>query len=91
VALENYVEMRNSVRDAKFVLRKQLAWKLEELYPDAFIPRYSMVMFHLLPYAEARRRGKVQAEILDALTASATSLEEVDFDHAGRLIEKMIL
>lgn len=91
MALENYLEMRDSVRDAKFMLRKQLAWKLEELYPDAFIPRYSMVMFHLLPYAEARRRGRLQAEILDALTVSATSLDAVDFDHAGRLIEKMIL
>ena len=91
MALENYLEMRDSVRDAKFMLRKQLAWKLEELYPDAFIPRYSMVMFNLLPYAEARRRGKLQAEILDALTVSATSLDAVDFDHAGRLIEKMIL
>ena len=89
MALENYVEMRDSVRDAKFMLKKQLAWKLEELYPDAFIPRYSMVMFHLLPYAEAWRRGKVQAEILDELTVSATSLDAVDFDRAGRLVEKM--
>ena len=91
MALENYVEMRDSVRDAKFMLRKQLAWKLEALYPDAFIPRYSMVMFHLLPYAEARRRGRLQAGILDALTASATTLDEVDFDRAARLMKKMIL
>ncbi len=50
-----------------------------------------MVMFHLLPYAEAWRRGKVQAEILDELTVSATSLDAVDFAHAGRLVEKMVL
>ena len=62
MALENYVEMRDSVRAPKFLLKKELAWKLEELYPDSFIPRYSMVMFHLLPYAEAYRRGKIQAE-----------------------------
>ncbi len=91
MALENYVEMRDTVRDPKFLFRKTLAWKLEELYPDAFIPRYSMVMFHLLPYAEAYRRGTVQAAILDELTRTAASLDEVDFAHARRLIEQMIL
>ena len=52
MALENYVEMRDTVRDPKFLLKKELAWKLEELYPRQFIPRYSMVMFHQVPYAE---------------------------------------
>ncbi|TLY81286.1 MAG: hypothetical protein E6K41_07265 [Gammaproteobacteria bacterium] len=36
--------------------------------PDRFIPRYSMVMFHPeIPYAEALRRGAVQAQLLDEL------------------------
>lgn len=91
MALENYVEMRDSVRDPKFLLRKELTWKLEELYPDSFIPRYSMVMFHRMPYAEAYRRGIIQAEILEELTASAETVDEVDFARAKRLIEKRIL
>jgi len=91
MALENYVEMRDSVRDPKFLLRKELAWKLEELYPDSFIPRYSMVMFHRLPYAEAYRRGIIQAEILEELTASAETVDKVDFARAKRLIEERIL
>ena len=90
MALENYIEMRDTVRDPKFLLRKELAWKLEELYPDTFIPRYSMVMFHLLPYAEAYRRGKIQAAILDELTESAASVDDVDFGQAEILMEKMI-
>jgi len=91
MALENYVEMRDSVRAPKFLLKKELAWKLEELYPDSFIPRYSMVMFHLLPYAEAYRRGKIQAAILEELTTSAKTVDEVDFARAKRLIEERIL
>ena len=90
MALENYIEMRDTVRDPKFSLKKELAWKLEELYPDTFIPRYSMVMFHLLPYAEAYRRGKIQAAILDELTEFATSVDDVDFGQAEILIEKMM-
>ncbi|MDH3690903.1 MAG: FAD-dependent monooxygenase, partial [Gammaproteobacteria bacterium] len=90
MALENYIEMRDSVRDPSFLLKKELAWKLEELYPSAFIPRYSMVMFHLVPYAQAYRRGMIQAEILDELTRSATSIEDVDFDRARGLIKERL-
>jgi len=91
MALENYVEMRDSVRDPKFLLRKELAWKLEALYPASFIPRYSMVMFHQLPYAEAYRRGIVQAAILEELTTSAETVDDVDLARAKRLIEERIL
>jgi len=91
MALENYVEMRDSVRDPRFLLKRELAWKLEELYPEHFIPRYSMVMFHLLPYAEAYARGRVQAEILDELTRTAGSVEEVDFELARRLVEQKLV
>ena len=86
MALENYVEMRDSVRDPAFLLKRALAWKLEELYPDRFVPRYSMVMFHQLPYAEAYARGRIQAEILDELTRGANTLDAVDYARAGELI-----
>lgn len=88
MALENYVEMRDSVRDPKFQLRKEAAWKLEALYPDRFIPRYSMVMFHLLPYADAYARGRIQEKILMDITEHANSIDDVDFDRARTLVEK---
>ena len=65
MALENYTEMRDTVLDAGFIRRKAMAMELERRFPDRFIPRYSMVMFHPeIPYAEAQRRGAVQARIL---------------------------
>lgn len=65
MALENYIEMRDAVLDAGFVRRKAMAMELERRFPDRFIPRYSMVMFHPeIPYAEAQRRGALQARIL---------------------------
>jgi kynurenine 3-monooxygenase len=65
MALENYTEMRDTVLDPGFVRRKKLALELEQRFPDRFIPRYAMVMFHPgIPYAEALRRGAVQEEIL---------------------------
>ena len=51
----------------------------ERRQPDRFIPRYSMVMFHSeIPYAEAERRGAIQAELLDAATRGCARLGEVD-------------
>jgi kynurenine 3-monooxygenase len=86
MALENYVEMRSTVREPKFQLKKDLSFRLEERHPGRFIPRYSMVMFHTIPYAEAKRRGAIQEEILDELTNRATSLDEVDLARADRLV-----
>ena len=87
MAIENYREMRDEVRDAKFQLRAQLSFELERRFPGRFVPRYSMVMFHPeIPYAEAQRRGAVQAGILHELTAHADTLAAVDFIRAAALV-----
>jgi kynurenine 3-monooxygenase len=90
MALENYVEMRATVREPSFQLKKEISFRLEERHPRRFIPRYSMVMFHRIPYAEARRLGAIQDRILDELTRTATSLDQVDFERADRLIEERL-
>jgi len=72
MALENYLEMRATVLDPVYQRRKALGVALERAFPDRFIPRYSMVMFHPeIGYAEALRRGTVQEEILATLDAAA--------------------
>jgi kynurenine 3-monooxygenase len=91
MALENYREMRDDVRDPKFQLRADLSFELERRFPGRFIPRYSMVMFHPeIPYAEAQRRGAVQAAILAELTSSAATLREVDFERAAKLVDERL-
>jgi kynurenine 3-monooxygenase len=85
MALDNYVEMRDTVRDPKFALRKQLAFELERRLPEHFIPRYSMVMFHAdIPYLVAQQRGEVQKALLEEFTAAAATLEDVDVAAASR-------
>ncbi|MBT8107131.1 MAG: FAD-dependent monooxygenase [Gammaproteobacteria bacterium] len=83
MALDNYVEMRDTVRDPKFALRKELAFELERRLPERFVPRYSMVMFHEdIPYLTAQRRGEVQKALLEEFTVSADTLADVDIDAA---------
>ena len=86
MALENYVEMRDTVRDPKFALRKALAFELERRTPDRFIQQYSMVMFHdEIPYAVAQERGRIQDGILKEMTAEVGNIIEVDIDRAEAL------
>ena len=64
MALENYVEMRDSVNNESYLKRRELELKLEKKFPKRFVPRYSMVSFHQIPYSEVYRRGKIQFELM---------------------------
>ena len=91
MALENYREMRDDVRDPKFQLRADLSFELERRFPGRFIPRYSMVMFHPeISYAEAQRRGTLQAQILRELTDSTEALDRVDLRRAATLVARAL-
>ena len=86
MALENYVEMRDQVDDADFLLRRALERLLAERHPGHFVPRYSMVSFLRVPYAVALARGEVQRGILLECCAGKRDLAEVDLDHADALV-----
>jgi kynurenine 3-monooxygenase len=84
MALDNYLEMRERVADPKFRLQQSLSLELERRFPQRFIPRYSMVMFHHeIPYRTALERGTIQAQLLSELTSGlVTGLEDVDYERA---------
>ena len=88
MALENYIEMRDSVREPKFHLKKAIAFELEKSFPNQFIPRYSMVMFHHIPYAQAKSRGIVQAKILEKLSINIEDVKDLDTSYAEQLIKQ---
>jgi len=64
MALENYVEMRDSVNDPLYLKRRELELSLEKKFPNKFIPRYSMVSFHQISYDQVYNRGKFQFELM---------------------------
>jgi len=78
MALENYLEMRERVDDADFLLQRDLERELAERHPDRFVPRYAMVTFRRMPYATAFRRGRLQRELLVEATKGRASLADVD-------------
>ncbi|MCI0695290.1 FAD-dependent monooxygenase [candidate division KSB1 bacterium] len=88
LAVENFIEMRDRVADPKFLFRKKVEQALEKKYPTVFVPKYSMVTFHRLPYSVALSRGKIQDRILAELCDSIERIEDLDWAKAERLIEK---
>lgn len=87
LAQENFVEMRDLVADKIFQYKKKIEAELSKRFPGRFIPKYSMVTFHRLPYSVALERGKIQEEILTALSKSSETIDGIDFNEAGRMVE----
>ncbi len=73
LALDNFVEMRDLVGDADFLLRKKIEARLHELYPEKWIPLYSMVTFHDdMRYSDALRIGRLQKSIMDKVMQTSS-------------------
>jgi kynurenine 3-monooxygenase len=91
LALDNFIEMRDLVADADFLLRKKIESKINSLYPDKWIPLYSMVTFHEnIPYSTAYAVGQKQKKIMDEVMARpgiATSWEQLDFEQIVSQLE----
>ena len=86
MAIENYLEMRDHVNDTEYKKRRNVELKLERMFPGQFIPRYSMVSFHQIPYAEVYQRGGKQFKIIGDVLKADPSGQSIDKD----MVEKML-
>jgi kynurenine 3-monooxygenase len=84
LALDNFIEMRDLVADADFLLRKKIEAHLHSLYPNDWIPLYSMVTFYeQIRYSEAYRNGQIQKKIMDEVMRKpdiATNWQNLNFE-----------
>ncbi len=80
MALENYIEMRDKVDDAAFLLQRDLERALQERHPGRFVPHYTMVSFMRIPYSLAFQRSHVQRELLIQATRGHAHLDDIDWD-----------
>ncbi|MFK2876728.1 FAD-dependent oxidoreductase [Rhodanobacter hydrolyticus] len=87
MALENYVEMRDSVADPHYLARRALGAKLAERAPQHFMARYRMVTFTHLPYSYALERGRMQDALLEEILREAPDANAVDLDAAARMLQ----
>ena len=85
MAIENYIEMRDSVAQSDYKAKREIANSLSIEFPDRFIPRYNMVSFTSIPYSEVYKRGKIQQEIISQLMEN-----ELDLKKAEKLITEKL-
>lgn len=78
LALQNYIEMRDLVGDAMFLLRKKIEKKIYAKYPNKWVPLYSMVTFSHTPYSDALAIGKKQEKIMDGIMERSDIVDNWD-------------
>ena len=60
LSLQNYLVMRDKVADEEFVTQQKFEKRINELYPDKYLPLYSMVSFSDIEYSTAFQLGNKQ-------------------------------
>ena len=89
MAIENYLEMRDHVNDEEYKKRRKVELKLERIFPGQFIPRYSMVSFHQIPYSEVYKRGEKQFKIIDNVLKADPSGQSIDKTMVEKMLSKL--
>ncbi|WP_394004880.1 FAD-dependent oxidoreductase [Luteimonas sp. WGS1318] len=79
MALDNYLEMRDRVDDADYLLQRALELALQDRHPGRFVPHYAMVTFMRIPYSLAMTRTDIQRGILERATAGHATLDTLDW------------
>ena len=90
MALDNYIEMRDRVDDADYLLQRELELALQARHPARFIPHYAMVTFMRIPYSLALQRSEVQRAILEEATRGRTALAEIDLAALDPVVEQAL-
>lgn len=79
MSMMNYSEIQHKIRDEKFNLKKELQQELMHRYPDRYVSMHVLVMFTNTPYHIAKATGEIQEQLLQKITANATSLADMDW------------
>jgi hypothetical protein len=64
LSLRNFDELRESVKSPSFVARKQLDIILNRLFPNTWIPLYTLISHSVIPYADAIERVERQQRLV---------------------------
>ncbi len=90
MALDNFTEMMAKTADKRFLLEKAIEIELARRFPTQYVSRYALVTHSLVPYEDCRQIGAIEEKILHELSEGKTSVEQVDYKVAQRLIEQQL-
>lgn len=87
LALKNFVEMRDHVADAAFLLRKKIEKYLHEALPELFVPQYTMVSFTDISYRDAMNAGILQ----DTMFEEIMQIEDIEALWPNAVLEREVV
>ena len=90
MAVENFIEMRDSTASPRFLLEKQIEKLLLNAFPGQFLSRYTLVSFSRVPYRLAYDAGAIAGRIVAELSQGLSRADEVDLERAARLIRERL-
>lgn len=88
---EHYVEIRDLLGDPKFLLRKALERKINQMFPNRYTPLYSMIAFTCMPYVEALRVDREQRSMIDYLMNTPAIETNWDSREVENLITQLMM
>lgn len=89
LSLHNYHVMRNYVAKPKFLLQKKFEHRIQQLYPEKYIPLYSQVSFTNIPYSIAIDNGNKQEARIKEIMASHDIKDLMDNNSIDTLIHQL--
>jgi kynurenine 3-monooxygenase len=90
MAVENFVEMRASTADPRFLLEKAIEKRLLAELPGEFVSRYALVTFSRAPYRVAYDAGRIASGIVSELADGLHSAAEVELGRARALVAERL-
>ncbi|HZF12854.1 MAG TPA: NAD(P)/FAD-dependent oxidoreductase [Thermoanaerobaculia bacterium] len=67
LSLQHFSEIRDRLNDPRFLIRKAVERRLDEIYPGRFTSLYSLISFTGMSYVEALARTAKQEAIVDRI------------------------
>ncbi|HEV2704402.1 MAG TPA: NAD(P)/FAD-dependent oxidoreductase [Pyrinomonadaceae bacterium] len=90
LCIEHFDELRSLVGEQRFLLRKKIERRINQLFPDKFKDLYSMITFTCLPYTEALRISREQNLLTEQLLNVEDIEEKLRTHQADHLIAEII-
>jgi len=92
LAKRNFIEMSELSGDANFLLRKKIEAKFHQMYPELWLPLYSMVTFSSdTSYSQALAIGDIQKQIMDEIMALPNIQNDWQAEHIYQKIYQLAL
>jgi kynurenine 3-monooxygenase len=90
LSMHNFIVMRDKTADPKFLLQKEIEKKFTNLYPNKWVPLYSMVSFTNTPYSKAWQIGMKQENIMKNIMRIKDIEKKWDSDEIMKKIDDFL-